>query len=310
MNKKLGFLLVFLLCIAGGYYYLFQYDALPLHTRYQVDWEQARRLAGSDGPIAVRTEKIADGELYGWMLEAGGEWSMVPIEFRVFQLVYGNGDTIMIDAPQNHELHRSMGSMMLDYRDDAFARMQQGMREASAIVVTHEHFDHINGLLSVIDEPAVASKMFLPAAQRNSERIREAGFDDAAVAKLPAVDYRDMHALAPGVVLIATPGHTDGNQIVFVRLADGKEYAFIGDIAWNARNYRNRRAKSVMMNLVAHEDASLLNAQIAYFADLIPTSKMHFVIAHDPQWTQSQIERGLVRQGLVLKEAAVAGADR
>jgi len=41
---------------------------------------------------------------------------------------------------------------------------------------------------------------------------------------------------------------------------------------------------------------------MAYFADLIPTSKMNFFIAHDPQWTQNQIDRGLIKAGLLLKD--------
>lgn len=307
MNKKIGFLIASLLsvglCLAGAYWYLFQYDAMPLHTPYRVDWDKARALAGSGGPLAVHTEKIADGEFYGWMLEAGGDWNRLPMEFRTFQLVYANGDTIMIDAIHDHTLHSSM-ALMLGYDDAAFAHQQQGMREAKAIIVTHEHFDHARGLLSVMDEEAVVKKMFIPAAQRNSPRIREAGLDEAMLAQLPPVDYQDMHQLAPGVVLIAAPGHTPGNQFVFVRLADGNEYAFIADIAWNARNYRNRRAKTVMMNLIAHEDAALLNPQMAYFADLIPTSPMHFIIAHDPTWTRDQIDRGLIKPGLFLKGGA------
>jgi glyoxylase-like metal-dependent hydrolase (beta-lactamase superfamily II) len=311
VNKKIGFLLVLLLFVGAAYFYLFRYNALggygttAAHAGYSVDWDKVRALAGSEGPIAVHSEKIADGEFYGWMLEAGGDWNRLPMEFRTFQLVYANGDTIMIDAIHDHKLHSSM-AMMLGYDDEAFAHQLQGMREAKTIIVTHEHFDHINGLLSVINEDDVAKKMFIPAAQRNSPRIREAGFDDAALAKLPPVDYQGMHQLAPGVVLIAAPGHTFGNQIVYVRLTDGNEYAFIGDIAWNARNYRNHLPKTVIMNLVAHEDAELLNPQIAYFADLIPTSPMHFVIAHDPEWTQDQIARGLIKPGLVLKTQAGA----
>lgn len=304
MNRKIGFLIVSLLavglCLAGAYWYLFQYDAMPEHTQYRVDWDKARALAGGDGPLSVHSEKIADGEFYGWMLEAGGDWNKLPMEFRTFQLVYANGDTIMIDAIHDYTLHSEM-ALMRGYDEQAFARQQQGMREAKIIIVTHEHFDHARGLLSVIDEDDVVQKMFIPAAQRNSPRIQEAGLDTAMLAKLPAVDYQDMHQLAPGVVLIAAPGHTPGNQFVYVRRADGTEYAFIADIAWNARNYKHRRAKTVMMNLIAHENADLLNPQMAYFADLIPTSSMHFIIAHDATWTQDQIDRGLITPGLFLK---------
>jgi len=304
VNKKIGLSLASLLgtalAVGGAYFYLFRYNALPAQTSYSIDWAQAHTLAGSDGPVSVHSEKVADGEFFGWMLEAGGDWRGHPMEFRTFQLVYANGDTVIIDAVHDHKLHDTM-PMMLGYDDRAFAHQQQGMREAVAIVVTHEHFDHAAGLLSVIGEEAVAQKMYIPAAQRNSPRIREVGFGDAALARLPAVDYQGMHRLAPGVVLIAAPGHTPGNQIVYVRLADGSAYAFISDIAWNSGNFTHRAAKSVLINLVAHEDAAQLNQQIAYFADLLPTSPIHFVIAHDPQWTRDLIDRGFIKPGLVLK---------
>jgi len=300
MSKKLYVVLALAIMLPAAYFYLFCVDRIPVQPVFAIDWQQVQALAGDGGPVAVHSEKIADAAFFSWMQVAGAGWQRVPMEFRTFQLVYGDGHTIMIDAVHDAAKHHST-PLMLGYDDRAFAHQQQALREADKIVVTHEHFDHIGGLLSFMNDAVVVGRMFIPAAQRHSPEIRAVGFDDAMLARLPAFDYQGMHQLAPGVVLIAAPGHTEGNQIIYVRLADGNEYAFIGDIAWNGRNYRERRAKSILINVVAHENAAQLNDQIAYFADLMHTSAMHFVIAHDAQMNRELVDKGLIREGLVLR---------
>jgi glyoxylase-like metal-dependent hydrolase (beta-lactamase superfamily II) len=51
-------------------------------------------------------------------------------------------------------------------------------------------------------------------------------------------------AVAPGVVVIPAPSHTPGSQMIFVRLANGREYLFTGDIATLDSSWRELRARS------------------------------------------------------------------
>jgi len=286
--------------LIGLWWYLFEYDALPAPGNYSVDWEAARALAGSGGPGSVHTELVAEGEFFGWMLMAGGGWSREPMEFRSYQLVYDNGPWIMIDAVQGRALHETM-PLMGSYHDAAWEHQRAALREASRIVVTHEHYDHIGGLASAMGEPGVVSRMYITAAQRGSGRMLEAGFTAADIAALPPAAYTGMHRLAPGVVLIAAPGHTPGSQIVYVRMHDGAEYAFLGDIVWNARNLHEHRGKGVLIGLLAGEDHLQLNPQIAWFATELASTTIRFVIAHDPRWNAALLERGMLVPGFVLR---------
>ncbi len=284
----------------GAWWYLFEYDALPVPGNFRVDWKEARALAGTGGPRSVHTERVAEGEFFGWMLMAGAGWSREPMDFRSYQLVYADGQTIMIDAVQDRALHESM-PLMGSYDDAAWEHQRAALREASRIVITHEHYDHVGGLAALMNEAAVVSRIYISAAQRNSERLHDSGFTDTAIATLPPADYTGMHRLAPGVVLIAAPGHTPGSQIVYVRMDDGAEYAFLGDIVWNSRNLLEHRAKGVLIGLLAGEDHAQLDPQIAWFGRELSSTTIRFVITHDPAWNTALIERGMLVPGFALR---------
>lgn len=51
-------------------------------------------------------------------------------------------------------------------------------------------------------------------------------------------------AVAPGVVVIPAPGYVPGARLVFVRLADGREFLFAGNIAALSENWSQLRARS------------------------------------------------------------------
>ena len=58
------------------------------------------------------------------------------------------------------------------------------------------------------------------------------------VTSLTPLEYDHYYAAAPGIVLVKAPGHTPGSQLVFVKLASGKELLFIGDVAWHMDQIR------------------------------------------------------------------------
>ena len=306
--------IVFLLAIGVGYYVLFEKDSLPERSSLSIDWERVRTLAGPvrEGPRTIRSEVVAHGFFYGWMICAGCGWGEVPMEFRTYQLVYGDGKTVVVDAVHDAERHASMPTMR-EYDAAAFARQTQALRRADRILLTHEHWDHANGLRAVIGDPKLRERMLIPAAQRNSQAIRDAGLTESEIASLPEVADVDYRAVAPGVVALAMPGHTPGSQVVYVRRSDGAEYLMLGDIVWSARNLRERRAKSRLISWVAGEARGPLLDQIAYFADLAASDRgqppqWRFVVAHDPEQNAALIEAGWIETGLMLDANAGRGS--
>jgi glyoxylase-like metal-dependent hydrolase (beta-lactamase superfamily II) len=305
-----------LLVLAAAYFLLFVQDPLPARTDVAIDWARVRALAGepSTGPRSIGSEVVARGRFFGWMICAGCGWGEVPMEFRTHQLRWADGRSVVIDAVHGADLHAAM-PLMADYDEAAFARQTEAIRSAAATVLTHEHWDHANGLRAVVDDPGVRARIQLPAAQRESAAIREAGFSEAELASLPAIPDADYRAIAAGVVAIAMPGHTPGSQVLYVRRADGVEYLFLGDIVWNARNLRERRGKSRLISAVAGEDAGAVLSQIAYFADVSAGASagfpdFHLVVAHDPENNRALLDEGWIEQGLVLPPRAAAVPDR
>ena len=312
----LPLLLAFLLSLPIAYYPLFVHDSLPSRSSVSIDWQRIRALAGpvNEGPRVIQSDVVARGSFFGWMICAGCGWDAVPMEFRTFNLVYADGESVVLDAVHDAERHAAM-PMMGDYDADAFARQTEALRRANRILLTHEHWDHANGLRAVIGEPAVRERIWIPEAQRRSAAMREAGLSEVELAGLPAVglavgasksasaDDADYHAVARGVVVIPMAGHTPGSQVVYVRRSDGAEYLFLGDIVWNARNLRERRGKSRLISWVAGEDRGRLLDQIAYFADLAAgdlegSPRWHFVVAHDPDENARLVEGCLLELGL------------
>ena len=146
----------------------------------------------------------------------------------------------------------------------AYARMSDALAHASFIVVTHEHPDHIGGLLA---QPNL--KQLLTTSRLTREQVAElkprphCGFlclSAFAVQRLfdgyQPLDYVRYFALAPGVVLIKSPGHTPGSQMIYVRRADGVEFLFLGDVAWLMRNVERQREKARFVQWIAGEDRS------------------------------------------------------
>lgn len=300
------------LLFAFAYWALFVQDSLPARSSLVVDWERVRRLAGpvETGPSAMRSERVADGFFYGWMVCAGCGWDEVPMEFRTYQMVWDDGRSVVVDAVHGVERHAEVPTMR-GYDEVGFAHQTAALRRADQILLTHEHFDHANGLRAILGEAAVREHLRIPDAQRNSPALRDAGLTEDEIASIPALADADLRAIAPGIVTIAMPGHTPGSQVVYVRRADGAEYLMLGDIVWSARNLRERRGKSRLISLVAGEARAPLLEEIAYFADLVASkdgasSPFHVVVAHDPEQNARLLDEGWIASGLVLDAPPVA----
>ena len=76
-------------------------------------------------------------------------------------------------------------------------------------------------------------------------------------------------AVAPGVVLLKAPGHSPGSQIVFIQLAAGKEFLFIGDIGWSQRNVETGKGRPRALSaFMLREDRDAVFGQLAAIAAL------------------------------------------
>lgn len=94
------------------------------------------------------------------------------------------------------------------------------------------------------------------------------------------------HALAPGVVAIPAASHTPRTQMVFVRLANGDEYLFAGDVAPLARSWQAQRGRArLVSDWLLPEDRRATFAWLATIRALKREAPdLHVVPGYDYEW--------------------------
>ena len=154
-----------------------------------------------------------------------------------------------------------------------------------AVVVTHEHGDHVAGVVRGDDVNQLAPKTILTRTQVDSlltnPQMPEIKLTLAQAARYNVVDYEKYMPYGPGVALIKSPGHTPGSQMVYVALESGREYLFIGDATWHMDGVRQLKGKDAPW---ITENKDQVMAQLQWLNELGRTEKNLYVIAsHDDE---------------------------
>ncbi|PTU32977.1 MBL fold metallo-hydrolase [Stenotrophobium rhamnosiphilum] len=302
MSKWIKRLLVTVVILAGAYYTLVVYSP-SAGTQYSIDIAKVRALANSipgDKPLEIRYEHIMDFRFAEAMVVAGDPWKWTPISVYSWQLVYPD-NTVIVDAAMNREIAEPEALVPM-YSDSTYLRMQQALEKASQIVITHEHMDHIGGLAAHPHLAALLPALKLTEEQFNNRKGMEPSvLPEDVVKDYKPIKYDGMMALAPGVVLIKSPGHTPGSQMVYVQRADGRELLLLGDVSWHMRNIELVRERPLFMTLVIGENRSQVVGEFQALHDLQkaePTLKL--VPGHDGAVVRELLSEGLVTPGFKL----------
>jgi glyoxylase-like metal-dependent hydrolase (beta-lactamase superfamily II) len=269
---------------------------------WHADLTEIRQTAGmipGPGPLRVNVIKFAESRRTKNFAVKG-----LPAEPSVqartaYQIVYADG-TIMVDTGMDLATHRFFGRGVEEpYFPEAEARVAQALQKAKAIVVTHEHGDHIGGLVRSEHFAALAPKAVLTRAQLdtliNAPQMPELRPTPEMASRLRVIDYDGTFAFAPGIVLIKAPGHTPGSQMVYVALQSGKELVLAGDVAWHMDGVRLNRTKDAPW---IKEPPELMAAELDWLNGLSRTeNNLAIVISHDEEQRRAYIEQGVLGDG-------------
>jgi glyoxylase-like metal-dependent hydrolase (beta-lactamase superfamily II) len=267
----------------------------------------AGRAVPGDLPQSLHFLKFAEftTPLSGAVEGAGDE--VVDGAYTVFQVRYSHG-WIMVDAGVDREVETDTS---VTIHQDRYQRVQDALRGANLILITHEHHDHIAGVIHTPARDLIAPKTVLTRAQVQTLLARRTGkvplgssplihLTPADAARYIVIDYAQLYPVAPGVVLLKAPGHTPGSQMVYVRLDSGQEVLLVGDIAWFMAGIERRLQKPAAISREMGEDRTALQQQLNWLSGL--TQRQHIVLVncHDDDWLGSLVSRGILKDDLDL----------
>ncbi|MDE2437507.1 MAG: MBL fold metallo-hydrolase [Sphingomonadales bacterium] len=252
MTRRLNWTIAILLLVIGVPYYWFLLDNRPGNAIAKpVTIGQLRTLAEAKPgphPSGVEMELVGWSDVPGDLFAAGSGLMREQIGIMAFRLPVPGDRPIVIDSGLTAADAEEIG---LDtWLGAEQAKVDQAMSEAGLILLTHEHPDHMGGLLGWARD-ATFARATLNGPQK-IEAGRRLGISvDGAETKATGQPY----AIAPGVVVIPAPSHTPGSQMIFVRLGSGAEFLFAGDIATMEPSWRELRARSRLVGtMLSPED--------------------------------------------------------
>jgi glyoxylase-like metal-dependent hydrolase (beta-lactamase superfamily II) len=217
-----------------------------------------------------------------------------------FQVIYPDS-YVMVDAGMDLQVHRFFGRGVEEpYDAAAAAQVERAVRGARLIVVTHEHGDHVAGVVHAAAAGRLAQKTILTRTQvqslRTSPQMPEIRLTDDLARRFIVVDYDMYYPLAAGMVLIKAAGHTPGSQMVYVALESGREYLLIGDATWHMDGVRLIKGKDAPW---VTEDQAAVLAQLTWLNGLARTAPNLVVVAsHDEEQHVDLIRTGLLSNRL------------
>lgn len=219
MTRRLNLLLLVFIATIGFpfYWYLIDGGLGSAHPR-PLTMARLRELASSvpgQPPLELRHEMLGYRISMRNLTQAGGGIRDTRTTLRAFQITLPDGRTIVIGNGLTAE--RARKTDLLGYDPDAQRRVDEAVRRAS-----------IRLILS-------------PAA--DGERGRPVEPVEAAFPR----------AVAPGVVVIPLDDVGPGMAMVYVRMADQREFLLTGDVAPVRANWRDLRPPARYATTTLHD---------------------------------------------------------
>jgi glyoxylase-like metal-dependent hydrolase (beta-lactamase superfamily II) len=253
-------------------------------------------------PSAINYIKVAESHRPLSEIIEGGTQERYVSARTAFQVVYPAG-SVMIDSGMDQAVHKFFGFGREEpYWPERNAAVQDALKKANLIVVTHEHGDHVAGVIRSEARKELAAKTMLTREQVRTlshyPQMPEIRLTPETARDYIVVDYENHMPIAPGIVLIKAAGHTPGHQMVYVRIESGREHLFIGDVAWTLANVTQFKLRPAATMRRISEDTQALMHQLRWIKDTMEQEKLLVIPSHDDVLLQDLAAKRLIGEGL------------
>jgi glyoxylase-like metal-dependent hydrolase (beta-lactamase superfamily II) len=272
----------------------------PTWTANLADVRRVAALVPGRRPLRVNVLKFAESRRTKNFSVKGAPAAPSVQARTAFQVMYADS-SLMVDAGMNLNVHKFFGRGVEEpYFPDAARQVDQALRRARLIVMTHEHGDHIGGVIASPLSDELARKTVLTRAQvhtlMTAPQRPDIRLTEEQARRFVVVDYDTYFPLAPGVALIKAAGHTPGSQMVFIALESGREYLLIGDATWHMDGVREITGKDAPW---ITEDTGAVLDQLRWLNGLTRTEPALVIVAsHDEEQHTTLTQRGLLANRL------------
>lgn len=292
----------FSVLLTAAYYFALD-GSIPEESDFPLDIVAIRALADAPSgqlPTEIRTEILAQTPVPYFALRAGGGFHDVFMTRTVFQIM-APGGYFVLEAGMDKALAEEHGQAD-NFYPKVWERVQLLLSGAKGIFVTHEHPDHMGGIVRHRNPPELASKLQLTMEQY-AALTRYVDTLPTGIRDYQPFAANALRRIAPGIVMIPAGGHTAGSVIYYVKLASGAEYLFIGDIAYTESNVVDGvdRARFVRWMMVDPESRDTVVNQLRALHDLSKSEQtLQIVPAHADGLLNRLMETGALKRGFVL----------
>ena len=245
----------------------------------------AARMVPGHRPHRVNAVKVAESHRPKSVAYEGGPDTTTVFARTAYQIMYRDGH-VMLEAGMDREIHATFGKGSDEpYFPEENARVQEALRTSIFNIVTHEHGDHIAGVVRTDFLEEIAPKTLLTAVQAWALVVQpqrpQLGITAELAAQYRVFDYEDYLPLAAGMVVIKSAGHTPGSQMVYVETEAGTEYLFVGDCAWHMDGIIGCKQKNAPW--IDEDRASIMN-QLQWLNGIHGSeSDITIVVGHDDE---------------------------
>lgn len=305
---RVGVAILLLVVVLGGaYWYLVADGAVDETSDYKADIAGWRALISGDTaalPTALRVEIVGHDAIPFAAAQAGGAFEPYVMARTAFQLD-GPSGSVIIDSGMDKDIAAATQRDDASYDEAAYARVIAAMGNAARVAVTHEHADHIGGVARFPAPARLAERLTLTSKQFEGLRLFAPG--GVVTPEIANADIRGLDAperIAPGVVMIPAEGHTPGSVMFFVKMADGREVLFLGDVAWTITNVTKPALRPRLVQdyfMTPPENRAAVGAQLHALHELAAAEPdLVMIPSHDEQVLKRLIAAGVVKQGFTV----------